>query len=70
MPTTNKTGRNRKHKIGYISVGYSAQDNFWYSSEGVFATPKLAIDDCRFCYPVDFAYAIKVNLKIPKKKVK
>lgn len=67
MTTYTKTGRSKRHRIGYIAVGYSSEMDFWYSSEGVFATSKLAQENLlQEYYPVDFAYAVKVDLKIPK----
>jgi len=67
MPATIKNGRSKRHKVGYIAVGYSSEYTFWYSSEGVFSTKKAAIEDLEFYYSPDFSYAVKIDLKMPKK---
>jgi hypothetical protein len=67
MPSNIKNGRTKKHRVGYIALGYSEEEDFWYSSEGVFASKKAAIKDLEFNYPVDFAYAVKVDLSFPSK---
>ncbi len=54
--------RRGKSKVGWIAVGYSKEDDFWYSSEGVFGSRKVALKNIQFYYPVDNAYAIKVDL--------
>ena len=64
MPSEAKTGCNKRTKIGYVAVGYSREEDFWYSSEGVFRTRQLALDDLAGNpgWPVDFVYAIGVPL--------
>lgn len=62
MSSLKKTGCSSANRVGYIAVGFSKRDNFWYSSEGVFNSPELAIEDVIRWYEVDGAYAIKVSL--------
>lgn len=68
MPSQNKTGRTKKHRVGFIAVGYSVFNDFWYSSEGVFSTAKDAIEDLNHLYEVDLSYAVKIGLKKPKRE--
>ena len=67
MSTTITNGRSRRHKVGYIAVGYSSTIDYWFSSEGVFSTKKEAIKDLEFNYSPDFSYAVKIDLKMSKK---
>ena len=69
MPAVIENGRSKRHKVGYIAVGFKYCYDFWYSSEGVFSTKKAAIKDLEFNYSPDFSYAVKIDLKIPKKVV-
>jgi len=51
MPTTKKTGRGPKARVGWIAVGYDPEEKFWYSSGGVFSTAAGAKNDLRKYYP-------------------
>lgn len=62
MPSDAKTGCTIRSKIGYIAVGFSKEDDFWYSSEGVFKTAKLAIEDLAEWHPSSGIKAIKIKL--------
>lgn len=67
MPANKRNGRSKLHRIGYIAVGFNKKDNFWYSSEGIFNSPKAALKDLNEYYSVNFSYSVKIQLKKPKK---
>jgi hypothetical protein len=62
MPARDSTGCNNRHKFGWIAVGYCEEDDFWFSSEGVFRSKKLAIEDLIENYTVDQYSAVRVPL--------
>ena len=62
-PITARNGRNKRHQIGWLAIGYSKQLDLWFSSEGVFNTADNAIADLQQWYgPFDFVRAVKVSL--------
>lgn len=66
MPSQKKTGCGKKSRFGWIAVGYSKSNDFWYSSEGVFREKKEAIGDLCDNYPVDQWIAHRIPLRRSK----
>lgn len=66
MPSNTSNGRTKRHKVGWVAVGYSKADDFWYSSEGVFGSPEEARADLEYNYYVDSSYAVKIPLDLSK----
>jgi hypothetical protein len=53
MSSQVKTGCNGRYKFGWIASGYSPEEDFWYSSEGIFNKASEAKKDLLTYYDVD-----------------